>query len=76
MKKTQKKIIDFMEEQSDMPVVALADVAYIEISGRNHIELDGIRKILEYKQNKIRIKFKYGTVCFTGDNIFLRNSTQ
>ena len=76
MKKPQSKMLNFMEKQTDMPLVALGDLAYIEISGPNHIELDGIRKILEYKQNKIIIRFKHETVCFCGENIFLRNYSQ
>jgi len=66
-------LTSFLEKQTDMPPVSISDLAYIEISGQNHIELDGIQKILEYKEDRIRIRFRHSTVCFNGEKISLRN---
>ncbi|MBE6788282.1 MAG: hypothetical protein E7539_01300 [Ruminococcaceae bacterium] len=69
----EKRLSHFIEKQTDMPPVSVSDLAYIEISGQNHIELDGIRKILEYKEDRIKIRFRHNTVCFNGEKISIRN---
>lgn len=71
--KTGNKIKKTIEKQTDMPPISLSDLSYIEISGDRHIELDGIRKILQYKDNVIAIRFKHMNVIFRGNNISLTN---
>lgn len=71
-----KKFASFVENQTDMPPVSISDLPYIEISGQKHIEIDGIQKILEYKENIIKIRFHHSTVCFNGENLFLRDYNQ
>jgi len=73
---THDKILKFAQNQTDMPLISLDDLSYIEISGQNHIELDGIRKILEYKDDVIKIRFKHNTVVFKGEKISLANYSQ
>lgn len=67
------KLNKILENQTDMPPVSLSNLSYIEISGDNHIELDGIVKILECNENLIRIRFKHKTVLFKGENLQIRN---
>ncbi len=74
--KKDKSFVNFLEKQTDMPPISLADMPYIEISGRNHIELDGVHKILEYKKEKLRLRFKKCTVCFNGENLYIRNFSE
>lgn len=75
-RKRKYTLADFLEKQTDMPPASLADIPYIEISGKNHIELDGVHKILEYKEEKLRIRFHHCTVCFNGENLCIRNFSQ
>ena len=49
-KKTDNNFVSFIEKQTDMQPVSISDLPYIEISGQNHVEIDGIQKILEYKE--------------------------
>ncbi len=72
-KKNKKTFSDFLEKQTDMPPVSLSDIPYIEISGRKHIELDGVHKILEYSDEKIKIRFRKATVSFIGNGLFISN---
>ncbi len=60
------------EEASSLPPIALSDLPYIELSGQNHMELDGIHKILEYRSNCLRIRFCHVTVCFIGEGLCMR----
>ncbi|MEE1280107.1 MAG: YabP/YqfC family sporulation protein [Oscillospiraceae bacterium] len=71
--KSKATFAQFLEKQTDMPPISLSDIPYIEISGRNHIELDGVHKILEYKQERLKLRFRHCTVCFNGENLFIRN---
>ena len=66
-------IKETIEKQTDMPPISLSDISYIEISGDKHIELDGIKKILHYKDDIISIRFKHMSVTFKGNNISLTN---
>ena len=68
-----KTFSDFLEKQTDMPPVSLSDIPYIEISGRKHIELDGVHKILEYSNEKIKIRFRKVSVSFNGEGLFISN---
>ena len=58
------KIIKSFEKETDMPLISLADLPFIEITGNNHIEVDGIKKIIESEQllsemsNYCRLKFE------------------
>ena len=72
-RKNKKSFSDFLEKQTDMPPVSLSDIPYIEISGRKHIELDGVHKILEYSGEKIRIRFRKITVSFSGQELYISN---
>ena len=72
-RKNKKTFSEFLEKQTDMPPVSLADIPYIEISGRKHIELDGVHKILEYSGEKIKIRFRKATVSFSGEGLFISN---
>ena len=67
------KISKLLENQTDMPPVSLSNSSYVEITGHNHIELDGIIKILECNENFLRIRFKNKTVLFKGENLNIRN---
>ena len=67
------KFIKTLEKETDMPLVSLADLPFIEITGNNHIELDGIRKIIESNKETIKISFKKDVVIFSGDNLSIRN---
>ncbi len=71
--KNKTILTNFLENQTDMPPISLSDMPYIEISGRNHIELDGLYKILEYKPERLKLRFRHCTVCFNGENMFIRN---
>lgn len=70
------KLNSFVERQTDMPPVSISDLPFIEISGQNHIEIDGIQKILEYKENIIKIRFRHSTISFNGENLTLRDYNQ
>lgn len=72
-RKNKTTFAKFLEDKTDMPPISLSDMPYIEISGRNHIELDGLYKILEYKPERLKLRFKHCTVCFNGENMFIRN---
>ena len=72
-RKNRKTFSEFLEKQTDMPPVSLSDIPYIEISGRKHIELDGVHKILEYNEEKIKIRFRKATVSFIGEGMFISN---
>ena len=72
-KRSKKSLSEFLEKQTDMPPVSISDIPYIEISGRKHIELDGVYKILNYSGEKIRIRFRKATVSFSGDGLFISN---
>lgn len=72
-RKHRKTFSDFLEKQTDMPPVSLSDIPYIEISGRKHIELDGVHKILHYSGEIIKIRFRKATVSFNGEGLFISN---
>ena len=72
-RKNRRSFSEFLENQTDMPPISLSDIPYIEISGRKHIELDGVHKILEYNSDKIRIRFRHSTVAFSGNELFISN---
>ena len=72
-KRNEKSFSNFIEKQTDMPPVSLSDIPYIEISGRRHIELDGVHRILEYSGEKIKIRFRKATVSFNGNGLFISN---
>ena len=66
-------LIKGIERETNMPLVSLADLPFIEITGNNHIELDGDKKILESNKEMIKILFKNNVICFSGDNLSIRN---
>lgn len=66
-------LIKSIEKETDMPLISLADLPFIEITGNNHIEVDGIRKIIESNKETIKISFKKDVVTFSGDNLLIRN---
>ena len=70
---SRKTLSDFLEKQTDMPPISLSDIPYIEISGRKHIELDGVHKILEYNGERIKIRFRKATVLFSGEGLYISN---
>ncbi len=69
-------VLGFAENQTDMSPISLADLPYIEISGQNHIEIEGIYKIIECKENIIKLKFKKQTVSFDGVGLFMQNFSE
>lgn len=71
--KNKNKRISFLKEQTNMPPIALADLSFIEITGKNYVEIDGIKKILECNREKIIIRFKDNTVDFSGKELIIRN---
>lgn len=71
--KNRNSIRKAIEKQTDMPPISLSDLSFIEVSGDRHIELDGIRKILQYRDDIVAIKFKHMNVIFKGENIVLTN---
>ena len=73
-KKTQKnKSVNFIKEQTNMPPIALADLSYIEITEKNYIELEGVKKIIECGNDRIKIKFKDCIAQFCGTDLYIRN---
>ena len=68
-----KKVFDKIQRETDMPPISLMDMPFIEITGNNHIEIDGIRKIIETNQNAVKIKFKDYCIGFMGENLNIRN---
>jgi len=69
----KSKIIKSFEKETDMPLISLADLPFIEITGNNHIEVDGIKKIIESNKESIKIKFKNEIITFSGYNLTIRN---
>lgn len=72
-KRPKLSTADFVQSQTDMPPISLMDLPYIEISGQNHIEIEGIYKITEYNSNTIKLKFKRNVVCFMGVDLHMQN---
>ena len=71
--KKKNSLKNFLKEQTNMPPIALADLSFIEVTGKNYIELDGIKKIVECSQEKIIIRFKDIVVSFNGKELTIKN---
>lgn len=62
-------ILNSARKATDLPPEAISDVPYIEICGKNHIELEGVRSIVEYKEDYLRLRFHHSTVKFCGSGL-------
>lgn len=69
----KSNLIKKLEKETDMPPISLTDTSFIEITGNNHIELDGIKRIIESNKDIIKILFKKEVITFSGYNLLIRN---
>ena len=75
MKLKRNSTFKFIEETTDMPPVSLSDIPYIELSGKNHAEIEGIYKISEYTEKTIKLEFKKDIVSFEGYDLVIKYFT-
>lgn len=75
MRNKDNILFKFAQEQSDFAPESLADIPFIQLSGRNHTEIEGIYKIIECNENIIELKFKKERVRFSGEGLFIKSFT-
>ena len=75
MRNKDNKLLKFAQEQSDFSPESLANIPYIQLSGQNHAEIEGIYKIIECSENIIELKFKKESVRFSGEGLFIKSFT-
>lgn len=71
--KKESKLLAFAESQTDMSPISLADIPYVEINGRNHIEVDGVYRLLECNDSLIKMHFRKNTISFKGENLHIQS---
>jgi len=74
-KKTDNRLLNFVEEQSDFSPSSIAKIPYIQLNGRNHAEIEGIYKLLESSSKNIVVKFKKESVRFNGEGLYIKSLT-
>ena len=70
------RMLKFAEEQSDFSPEALANIPFIQLCGRNRVEIEGIYKLLECTSNNIVIKLKKDSICLCGSNLYIKHFTE
>ena len=69
------KLLNFVEEQSDFSPASIANIPCIQLNGRNHVEIEGIYKLLESSSENIVIRFKKESVRFNGSGLYIKSLT-
>lgn len=71
-----RSFIERMTNAADLPDEPLPGLPLVEIAGNRRVLIEHHRGVVEYGQQKICVKVKYGQVCICGTALELARMTK